>query len=79
MFIKMNVKELTNGVLTLFETLTNEKIDYIDWRFWNYYTTNGKVYDGEMIAETIKTKYETLMDEEKKNIIKKFGKLSFVY
>lgn len=40
--------------LTQFERIIDDKIDFIDWRFDNYYTKKGKVYDGKDIKTTIK-------------------------
>ena len=42
--------------LTQFEHIINDKIDFIDWRFDEYYTTKGKIYLGEEIKESIKHK-----------------------
>ena len=45
---------VNDSELTIFEHIINDKVNYIDWRFDNYYTDKGKVYDGEEIKETIK-------------------------
>ena len=45
---------VNDSELTIFENIINDKVNYIDWRFDNYYTDNGKVYDGKEIKETIK-------------------------
>ena len=50
-FIMVSVND---NELNIFERIINDKVDFIDWRFDNYYTTKGKVYDGEEIKEIIK-------------------------
>lgn len=45
---------VNDSELTIFEQIVNDKVNYIDWRFDNYYTDKGKVYDGEEIKEIIK-------------------------
>ena len=40
--------------LIIFENIINDKVNYIDWRFDNYYIDKGKVHDGEEIKEIIK-------------------------
>ena len=45
---------VNDNELNIFERIINDKVDFIDWRFDNYYTTKGKVYDGEEIKEIIK-------------------------
>lgn len=45
---------VNDSELTIFENIINDKVNYIDWRFDNYYTDKGKVYDGEEIKEIIK-------------------------
>ena len=45
---------VNDSELTIFENIINDKVNYIDWRFDNYYTDKGNVYDGKEIKETIK-------------------------
>lgn len=45
---------VNDSELTIFENIINDKVNYIDWRFDNYYTNKGKIYDGEEIKEIIK-------------------------
>lgn len=45
---------VNDSELTIFEHIINDKVNYIDWRFDNYYTDKGNVYDGKEIKETIK-------------------------
>ena len=45
---------VNDSELTIFENIIHDKVNYIDWRFDNYYTNKGKVYDGKEIKETIK-------------------------
>lgn len=51
---------VNDSELTIFENIINDKVNYIDWRFDNYYTDKGKIYDGEEIKEIIKNNKSVL-------------------